>query len=167
MHHYQHCHHHRVLLFPGGAKNCQHNPPTTIHPIIRRHSKHNVSSGCFDAVCITMKYKESKQSDRWEGSRDTQTVYSVSVKVKGENANPLCTMSHIQTRPVPTLKASFMELNMRTVSYTATGTYWQGESQMQSITLPVCLIISHQERWPAKINWLFHRNNPSGKTMIC
>lgn len=47
------------------------------------------------------------------------------------------------------------------------GIYWQGKRQTQSITPPVCLIISHQERWPANIDWLFHKNNPFLKTMLC
>lgn len=29
-----------------------HPPPTTIYPVIRPRSKHNVSSECFDAICL-------------------------------------------------------------------------------------------------------------------
>lgn len=42
----------RVLLFPGGAKTANTSPPWPSTPVIRPHSKHNVSSGSFDADCL-------------------------------------------------------------------------------------------------------------------
>lgn len=81
-------------------------------------------------------------------------------------APPLSTR---ERAPYPhSVRVTLMELIWETsAALPGRGIYWQGESQTQSITLPVCPIISHQERWPAKINWLFHKNNPSGKMMCC
>lgn len=80
VHQYQHCHHHRVLLFPGGAVHNQHNPPATIHPAIRLHSKHSVSSGCFGAVCLDNEM-QGKQTITLVGRRQTLLCRSETVQV--------------------------------------------------------------------------------------
>lgn len=69
---------------------------------------------------------------------------------------PLHTHEHT---PYPhSVTVTLMELICKTsAALPGRGIYWQGESQTQSITLPVCPIISHQERWLAKINWLFDK----------
>lgn len=88
---------------------------------------------------------------------DTHTLLSASI----ENAILSCCSSALHTRehaPYPhSVRVTLMELIWETsAALPGRGIYWQGESQTQSITLPVCPIISHQERWLAKINWLFH-----------
>lgn len=43
------------------------------------------------------------------------------------------------------------------------GIYWQGASQTQSITLPVCPVIFHRERWLAKVNWVYAKEQSCWK----
>lgn len=164
---HQHCHHQQGSLVPWWRWGCQHTPPpththTTIYPIIKPHTKHTVSSGCFDGICL-----QSKQSERGmepetkigRRRRDGQTHALLSASI--ENAILPCCSSALHTREhAPyshSVRVTLMELIWETsAALPGRGIYWQGESQTQSITLPVCPIISHQERWPAKINWLFH-----------
>lgn len=40
--------------------------PPTIYPVIRPHSKHNMSSGCFDAICLHIEMR-GKQTIRVMG----------------------------------------------------------------------------------------------------
>lgn len=38
-------------------------PPTTIYPVITPHFKHNVSCGCFDAVCLHIEVRRANNQD--------------------------------------------------------------------------------------------------------
>lgn len=51
---------------PVELKLPTHTPSTTIYPVIRPHSKHNVSSGCFDAICLHIEMR-GKQTIRTVG----------------------------------------------------------------------------------------------------
>lgn len=116
-----------------------------------------------------LKCKECDDGDRNETGRVRQAhththIYTLECTSAGKMQSfpaPLHTFEHVL---YPHSRVSLMELIWEMwVALPRRGIYWQGESQTQSITLPVCPIISHQERWPAKINWLFLKNNPSGK----
>lgn len=60
-------------------------PPATIHPVIRLHSKHNVSSGCFGAVCLDNEMQGKQTITLLVGSRQTL----------------LCERETVQVFPVP------------------------------------------------------------------
>lgn len=107
-----------------------------------------------------------REGDAWE--RDGHTNSWVYKWGKKTQSFPVPLHTHEHTLYPHSVRVTLMELIWETsVALPGRGIYWQGESQTQSITLPVCPIISHMERWPTKINWLFHKNNTCGKTMCC
>lgn len=72
-------------------------------------------------------------------------------------ATPLDTQRNHPAYPL-SVTVTLMELIWKTsAALPGRGIYWQGESQTQSITLPVCPGIFQRERWLAKINGLFDK----------
>lgn len=112
-----------------------------------------LSPGCFDAVCLN--------AEKWKANNNNGAPKkrNVGPKIKGSTLVFRTTSSSTHTRTCKSTRCphsvivTLMELIWETsVALPGRGIYGQGESQMQSIALPVCLIISHRERWPAKIN---------------
>lgn len=97
--------------------------PPTIYPVIRPHSKHNMSSGCFDAIClrIAMRGKQTitvmgksieteieTEKETGQG-RDGHTL--LSVQVRRENVIfPLCPSTHEHALYPHYVKVTLMEL---------------------------------------------------------
>lgn len=143
-------------LVPRWSWNCQHIAPPTIYPVIRRRSKHNVSSGCFDAIClhIEMRGKQTirtlgmalKQIERWrrENVRERWT-HTLSLEWNSERRKcnpspcPLCS-PHTWLRPVPTLSQSDTDgANMRDVSGVARERYLLARWKPNAVNYTACL----------------------------
>lgn len=128
------------------------HPPTTIYPVIRPHSKHNVSSGCFGAICLLneMRGKQTIRMLGWRRNRNRELKRGtrqgadehtlLSVQVRGENAILPCAPPHTWTRPVPTLSQSDTDgANMRDVSGVARERYLLARWKPNAVNYTACL----------------------------
>lgn len=138
-----------LSLFPCGAE-AVNTSPTTIYPIIRLHSKHNVSSGCFDAICLLNEmrgkqtiwmlgwwWNRNKELKRGTQGRDEHTPECTSEE---RTRNPSHAPPHTWTCPVPTLSQSDTDgANMRDVSGVARERYLLARWKPNAVNYTACL----------------------------
>lgn len=141
MHHYQHCHHHRVLLVPGGAETANITPPrpSTLSLDCTLNTMCHLDVLMPSASALKCKESDVGDSNETGRLRQARTHTHSQVYKWRENAILPCTSPHTWTRPVPTLKSVTDGANMRDVSGVAKERYLLVRWKPNTVNYTACL----------------------------